>query len=137
MLMDNARSLNNAFAMGSFCSLKYKHKTNGPPSERIFGQTYRAINTYAKCGDLAIVKTRNIFSQILADARNEANAEFGQLFMIETQAAMDKRLSRLSEVSSTRYTFIETRLLPYRCPKTLSKSWKNICVNITHSSKGF
>jgi len=40
----------------------------------------------------------NVFSQIM-DALDEGrNAEFGQLFMIESQPAMEKRLSRLPTV---------------------------------------
>ena len=43
-LLTIARIINNLYAMACFCSLKHEHKTAGPPSERIYGQTYRTIN---------------------------------------------------------------------------------------------
>jgi hypothetical protein len=38
------------------------------------------------------------FRQIIAQTGEEKDAEYGQLFMIESQLAMDKRMSRLPKV---------------------------------------
>jgi len=45
VFLDNVRAVNNALAPGCFCAHRYKHRTGrGPPTQRIYGQTYHTIN---------------------------------------------------------------------------------------------